>query len=379
MAFAFSSPPGRTPTNLFNDGDFAEQRAFFAARPALLPTPLRSLPSLAQTLGLQSIAIKDETARFGLNAFKAAGATFAVTTLLERGDIRAGDTLACASEGNHGRAVAHAARDAGCLARVYMAQSVAPSRIAAIQSEGATVIAVAGNYDEAVRTMARDASANNWTVVSDTSWPGYDDIPRLIMLGYTRLLDEAEAEAGWTPETTPDVIFVQGGVGGLLAAVASWAEWRYAAERPLIIGIEPASAACLQISARNGTPTTLDGPFDTIMGGLRCGEVSHGAFSAVLTLVDGYVAIEDDWALEGMRRLALPTGDDPVIRAGASGAAALGGLLAVMREPGLADLRERLQLGPQSRVLAMVTEGVTDPELFQRALSAGGSRLIPNP
>jgi diaminopropionate ammonia-lyase len=367
VPFAFLSPPRRVPQSLFQRADFAQQRAFFAARPDLSPTPLRALPGLAHHLGVGALEIKDETARFGLNAFKAVGATFAVETLRERGKIREGDTLVCASEGNHGRAVARAARDADCFARVYMAETVAPARVAAVQAEGAVVVPVRGTYDDAVRVMAAEALANGWAVISDTSWPGYDEIPRLIMLGYTRLLDEADAAS--PAAHTPDAIFVQGGVGGLLGAVASWVHWRYDSARPRIVCVEPAAAACLQRSAQHGAPTTLAGPFDTIMGGLRCGEVSPAAFDAVLSLVDAYVAIEDDWALDAIRLLAEPAPGDPPIRAGASGAAALGGLLATLRDPTLDDLRDRLSLGPTSRVLMFVTEGVTDPDVFQRALA----------
>src|SRR5918993_745730 len=150
MAFS-SIAERRPPAALFSDADYAQQRAFFTERPALAPTPLRRLRALARTLGLADLRIKDETARFGLNAFKAAGAVFAIEALRQRGELVAGETLVCASEGNHGRAVARAAREAGCPARVYLADSVAPSRIAAIESEGATIVRVPGTYDDAVR------------------------------------------------------------------------------------------------------------------------------------------------------------------------------------------------------------------------------------
>jgi len=258
-----------------------------------------------------------------------------------------------------------------CHARVYMADTVAQSRVAAIEAEGAAVTRVRGTYDDAVREMARDAAAHGWVIVSDTSWPGYEEIPRLIMLGYTRLLDEAET--AWQDEP-PDAIFVPAGVGGLLAAVACWTEWRFGSARPPIVAVEPISAACLQVSARHGAPTTLPGPFDTIMGGLRCGEVSPLAFAAARTLVDAYIAIEDDWAREATMALARPTGGDPAIEAGASGAAALGGLLACLRDPAAADVHARLGRGPRSRVLVFVTEGVTDPEVFESSVSASSGR-----
>ena len=348
---------------LFSGADYVQQRAFFSERPELAPTPLRRFRALARSLGIADLRIKDETARFGLNAFKAAGAMFAVETLRGRGELAAGDTLACASEGNHGRAVARAARDAGCRARVYLADSVASSRIAAIESEGAVVVRVPGTYDDAVRQMTSDAHANGWRVISDTALPGDPiDVPRLIMLGYTRLMDEASEQ--WKPDPPPDAIFVPGGVGGLLAAVADWIRAQDAGERPIVIGVEPLTAACLQMSARAGEPTTLAGPFDTAMGGLRCGEVSRAGFATVLSVVRAYIAIEDRWAFDAMRQLAAGAGSDPVIEAGASGAAALGGLFCIFRDPDLAGFREQLGLGRGSRVMAFVTEGATDPELF---------------
>jgi diaminopropionate ammonia-lyase len=368
MPVTFVKPRSGTPRNLFDDRDFAEQRAFFAARPALPATPLRTLPGLATALGVGALLIKDETSRFGLNAFKSAGTTFAIGMMRERGQLEPGATLVCASEGNHGRAVARAARDADCAARVYMAASVTAARVRAIESEGARVIRVDGTYDDAVRRMAADASANGWTIVSDTSWPGYEEVPRLIMLGYTRLLDEAES--AWSTSGRPDVLFVQGGVGGLLAATACWAEWRFGPDRPAIVAVEPATAACLQTSARHGRPTKLDGPFDTIMGGLRCGEVSPIAFSSVDSIVDGYIAIEDTWALAAIRTLARPREGDPPVEAGASGAAALGALLATLQSDAAADLRRHVGLGRRSRVLAFVTEGVTEPADFALALAS---------
>jgi diaminopropionate ammonia-lyase len=160
-----------------------------------------------------------------------------------------------------------------------------------------------------------------------------------------------EAEASWLER--PDVIFVQAGVGGLLAAVACWADFRFGRDRPAVVGVEPETAACVQHSILHGQPTTLPGPFDSVMAGLRCGEMSPVAFEALSSLVDGYVAIEDRWAFDAIRRLATPLGDDARVTAGASGAAGLGGLLATLG------------------VLVLVTEAVTDPVVFEHALSRG--------
>lgn len=348
-------------TGLFSADEYAQMRAFFGARPHLAPTPLRELPALAGELGIGHLFAKDETARFGLNAFKLLGARFAIETLIAEGRLRAGDTVVCASEGNHGRAVARAAREAGCAARVYMAHDAARSRVDAIAGEGATVITVDGSYDDAVRMLEADAAARGWTIISDTSWEGYERIPRLIMLGYTRMMDEDFREPG---TGIPDFIFVQGGVGGLLCGVASWCAFHLRNPRPRIVCVEPMQAACLQASARAGTPVAVEGPLTTTLAGLRNREVSPLAFNAVLPIVDAFMAIDDRWAHDAMRAFGRPMPGDPAIAAGASGSAALGGLLALCREPALSSARSQLGLGAASRVLAIVSEGVTDPDLW---------------
>src|SRR5688500_11726090 len=371
-ATAFLPPRSRRTTGLFTPDEYAQMRAFFTARPELAPTPLRELPALARDLGIGRLYAKDEAGRFGLNAFKLLGARFAIETLIADGDLRAGATLACASAGNHRRAVARAARDAGCAARVYMAHDASAARVDAIAGEGAAVIKVDGSYDDAVRVMEADATANGWTIISDTAWPGYERIPRLIMLGYTHMLDEI-SDQGLGIGDQFDAVFVQGGVGGLLCAVASWCAFHR--RQPLgaealakaalrVIAVEPTSAACLQASARAGHPVAVTGPLTTTMAGLRNREVSAPAFKALLPIVDAFMAIDDVWAHEAMRAFARPLDGDPAIEAGASGAAALGGLLALCGAPSVAAARSQLGLTRDSRVLVIVSEGVTDPALW---------------
>lgn len=357
-----SVPPGR---GLFTADDYAQVNAFFDRLPDLPSTPLTPLPHLAASLGLGGLLVKDETARFGLNAFKLLGVRYALAELLADGVITPGDTLVCASEGNHGRAVAHAARQLGCACRVYLSASVAAPRVAAIAGEGAAIVRVAGTYDDAVRQAATEAATHGWTVVSDTSWPGYERIPWLIMLGYSRMMQEIATTIADGPR--PSAIFVPGGVGGLLAAVASWCAWHWP-DGPRVVAVEPASAACLQASARAGRPTVVPGPFDTMMGGLRCGEVSPLAFDGALATVHGYVAIEDGWAEAAMRRLARPGGGDPPIEVGGSGAATLGGLMAVLADEATQPMRDRLGLGAEAQVIVIASEGVTDPDLFARVV-----------
>ena len=257
---------------MFSDAEYAQMRAFFASRPDLPSTPLRELTLLAGDLHIGRLFAKDESGRFGLNAFKLLGARFAVETLLADGTIRRGATLVCASEGNHGRAVARAARESSCAARVYMAHDAAQARVDAIAGEGAAVIRVDGSYDDAVRVMQADAARNGWTIISDTAWEGYERIPRLIMLGYTHMLDEVEEPF--------DFLFVQGGVGGLLCAMASWCAFHRQENPPRVISVEPTSAACLQASARARRPTAVTGPLTTTMAGLRNREVSPTAFTS---------------------------------------------------------------------------------------------------
>ena len=305
--------------------------------------------------------VKDESSRFGLNAFKVLGVSYAVGSLLRDGRLTEGSVLACATEGNHGRAVARVARENGLLAKVYVSDQTAPARVAAIESEGAQVSVVSGNYDDAVRQCDADAKRQGWAIVSDTSWPGYEDVPRLIMAGYTGLMGEAERQ--WLPGPTPDVALVQAGVGGLACAVVSWLCHRYGARRPFVIVCEPTAAASMLASARAGEPVSLSGPFDTIMAGLRCGVVSPLAWPAIAGAADAFVAVADEQCADAMRKLSAPVNGDPPIVAGAAGACGLAALLAILQEGGLFPLREVCGLSARSRVLVINTEGTTNQSL----------------
>ncbi len=358
---AFLHQPTRT-RGLFSEADYAQMRAYFAARPHLRPTPLTSLTPLAREWNVGAVSVKDESARFGLNAFKLLGARFAIDTLIADGAVRSGDTLACASEGNHGRAVARAARDAGCASRVYMAHDAAQSRVDAIAGEGATVIKVEGSYDDAVRQLQDEAAANGWTIISDTAWPGYERIPFLIMLGYTRMLDEVRDQGSGIEDQGFTHLFVQGGVGGLLCAMASWCAFHCPEVK--VIGVEPTTAACLQASARAGTPVAVEGTLNTAMAGLRNREVSPPAFESLLPNVDAFLATDDRWTFDAMRALNAAG-----IEAGASGGAALGGAIALCRDESMGAARTQLGFGPTARGLAIVSEGVTDPELWARVVT----------
>jgi diaminopropionate ammonia-lyase len=371
-------PIRASPQAVLPPDEIARVRAFFASRPDLGPTPLRSLPDLARQIGIGELLLKDESNRFGLPAFKVVGVTYAIHRLFETGRLRAGAVVACATAGNHGRAVAYVARSRGLGATVYVPAGTVRERIDAIASEGADVIVHDRGYDDAVATMASEAKRRGWTIVSDTSYPGSDDddVPRLIMSGYTHLFDEAAAQ--W--DAPADALFVQAGVGGLLAAAAAWAS---PAPGPTpqalspalsVVSCEPANAACVLAAARAGQPRTLDGPLDTVMAGLRCAEVSHAAWPIIAAHVRAFVTASDEETFEVMRQLAKarlkPGSTNHGVVSGPSGACGVACLAAVMREPDFATVRRHLSLGPHSRVLAVNTEGNTDPSVYNQVLGS---------
>ena len=374
MSTTFTPTAGRRSgvTGLFTDQEYARQRAFFTTR--VTPTPLVALPGLAARLGLGALWVKDETQRFDLPAFKSLGVEFAVHELAARGTLAGVTTLVCASAGNHGRAVARAARHAGLGARVFLDRDVSAARVEAIRSEAAEVVRVDGTYDDAVRLAADDAARTGALVVSDTSWPGYTQIPRDIMLGYTRVMDEAAA--AWAGQGPPDLMIVQAGVGGLLAAVASWSARHLGDTRPALVAVEPALAACVQASARAGAPAVVDGPLTTIMAGLRCGEVSPLAFEVLAELVDGYIAVEDHWCRAAMRRFAHPEPGDPAMVVGTSGAAGLAALLSATESAEARALFGTCAPRAAPRVLLIATEGLTEPDLWR---DVTGHTLVPSP
>jgi diaminopropionate ammonia-lyase len=313
-------------------------------------TPLHRLTRLAAAARVGEIAYKDEGCRAPLGSFKMLGGGYAVERLTPGGKQL---TVTCATDGNHGRAVAWGARRAGCRAVVYVHAHVSPGRVRAIEAFGAEVQRVPGNYDDSVRQCAVDAAREGWTVVSDTSWPGYEDIPKHVMQGYTVLAAEAVRQGA-----RPTHVFVQAGVGGLSAAVLSWFWERDGAGRPVLVVVEPDKADCLYASAAARTLITIGGELDTIMAGLSCGEPSRLAWKLLAPGADAFMAIPDALAEIAMRDLA----EDRIV-GGESGVAGLAGLMAASQD---AAMREALRLTETSRVLVFGTEGATDPEIYAR-------------
>lgn len=356
-----------------------EVERFLAARADHAGTPLHALPALASALGVACIHVKDEGFRLGLGSFKALGGAYAVIRLvLEQASrhlgrpvdvtaqhapevraVAAGMTVACATDGNHGRSVAQGAALIGAKAAIFVHAGVSDARVAAISRFGARIIRVAGTYDDSVRQAAQVAAAHGWSIVSDTSWPGYTRIPGLVMQGYTALAREALRRL---PEP-PTHVFLQAGVGGFAAAVAGHMALLLGDARPIVTVVEPARAACLQQSARAGRPLKIGHGEATVMAMLECYEPSLVAWRILTRVADAFMTVDEDDAVAVMNRLARPTGGDPAIVAGESGGVGLAGLIAALE---VEATRRALGLASSSRVLLVNTEGATDPALYAR-------------
>ncbi|PWK72584.1 diaminopropionate ammonia-lyase [Aminobacter sp. AP02] len=364
---------------------------FLSHRPNHRPTPLRSLPALAHGLGLGTIHLKDEGYRLGLGSFKALGGAYAVIRLvLEAAEkelkrpveiaelyspevtrISAAMTFGCATDGNHGRSVAQGAQLVGAKSVIFVHGGVSDARIAAIARYGAEITRVAGTYDDSVAEAARVCDQNGWTVVSDTSWPGYERIPGLVMQGYTAIMREALEKL----PLPPTHVFVQSGVGGIAAAAAAYLASRFGAARPTFVVVDPARAACIFETARTGRPVKLHHGEPTVMAMLECYEPSLLAWRILSRVADAFMTVEDETAVEVMNRLARPLGHDPVVVSGESGGAGLAGLLTAARDPGM---RAAIGLDDKSRVLLVVTEGATDPDRYRELVGLTPADLMSN-
>ena len=399
------APPGPWPAHLDEVLSVrARRRAAAEIRSwqGYAPTPLRRADVLAARLGLGAVRIKDESGRFGLGSFKALGGAYGVRRVLPEGcggggpgpgdggeglavarraeagraDAKRSErfTVATASDGNHGRAVAWGARMFGCDAVVYLPSHVTEARAEAIRALGARVTRVAGEYDDAVARADRDARRRGWTVVSDTSYPGYMDIPRWVMAGYAVMVEEALAAMGAVTH-----VFVQGGVGGLAAAAIGHLWTRLGPQRPTAVVVEPESADGLYRSALAGEPRASAGDLHTIMAGLSCREVSPLAWEVVGAGAYLFMTVGDDGIPPLMREAARGTLGEP-FEGGESGVAGLLGLVVAAADPAL---REAAGLNDRSRVLIFNTEGATDPELHARIVGVGPapaeSRADPTP
>ncbi|TIO72817.1 MAG: diaminopropionate ammonia-lyase [Mesorhizobium sp.] len=362
---------------------------YLKARENHAETPLHALPALAGEFGISSLHVKDEGKRLGLGSFKALGGAYAVMRLVleeagkrfgravdvgEIGDtsvraIAAQMTFCCATDGNHGRSVAQGAGLVGAHSVVFVHAGVSDERVAAIAGYGAEMVRVEGGYDHSVREAARVAAERGWTVVSDTSWPGYERIPRLVMQGYTVIVREALRRM---PEP-PTHVFLQAGVGGFAAAIAGHLAIVLGERRPKVVVVEPARAACIYATAEAGRPVKIPHEQPTVMAMLECHEPSLVAWRVLSRLGDAFMTVDEEDAVSVMNRLARPLGNDSAIVSGESGGAGLAGLI---RAAGHKDMRATLGLDANSRVLIINSEGATDPGRYAELVGMAPGEVL---
>lgn len=358
------SQPENLTTSIFKDSD-AEK--FHRSLEEYKPTPLVELQELAKEFNVGKIFIKDESYRFGLNAFKGLGASYAIHRILEANPKV--ETFCTATDGNHGRAVAWAAALHGKASRVYVPKDTTTSRIEAIRKEGAMVEKIDGNYEETSLHANKMSEENGWKLVQDAAWEGYEEIPAYIKAGYFTHFKELEDSLHSLPQPKVDVVFLQSGVGSWPAAAAWYYKNRYGKNSPKLVVVEPKESAGLLASLQKGERCSPTGTYITSMAGLNCGIPSSTAWEILIATVDAALAIEDHFMETAVRKLYYPNGGDPRVISGESGAGGFAGFIAVMTDPRFAELKEELGINSKTRLLFYSTEGATDPQNFQKIIS----------
>jgi diaminopropionate ammonia-lyase len=390
LAAARTERYGAHRADILSDAGFADAEHEISRWPGYAPTELYALPGLAERLSVGGLWYKDESTRFGLKSFKALGGAYAVFRLIQKAiaarhdghlaspdeilsgryrDIVSALTVTCATDGNHGRSVAWGAQLFGCRCVIYIHATVSEGRRAAIAHYGAEVVRVPGNYDDSVRHAAAEAERNGWTVVSDTTYEGYREIPIDVMHGYGVMSREMIRQLADDP---PTHVIVQAGVGALAASVcaAFWMAW--GERRPIFVIVEPENAACFFQSGQAGHPVAVHGDLDTVMAGLACGEVSPVAWEILREGANFYATVADRFALEGMKVFARPVGGDPAIVSGETGTTGLALLMASVDQP---TPRAALGLDARSRVLLIGSEGDTDPTIYREVVGASAEEV----
>ena len=383
-------PEGRAEeTALFTMEQARAVRAFHGGIPGYAPTPLYSLSSLAGRLGLGSLCVKDESPRFGLNAFKSLGGSYCIAlylaeefgispaeltydrirSLASSGALE-GRAVVTATDGNHGRGVAWAANSMGLACHVFMPRGSAQERLENIRKQGAQAEILDCNYDDAVRHAAKTAKENGWALMQDTELPGSRKHLLRLMQGYTTMA--AELMEQWEGPA-PTHVFLQAGVGSMAGAMAACLSDLWREEKPLITVVESNQADCLYRTALHddGRLYTVGGDLNTIMAGLACGEPCLTAWKLLRAHAGAYLSISDQVTIRGMRALAHPIGGDAAIVSGESGAATAGTVISLMEEDRFASIRNALGLGGNSRVLVLSTEGATDRANYEKIVNAG--------
>ena len=373
---------------LFSESQAKKARAYHQTIPGYEPTPLINLENLSAKLGVKGIYVKDESFRFGLNAFKSLGSSYCMGELLteklglntapdfsrlttnEAREALGEMTFVTATDGNHGRGVAWSAKMLGHKSVVLMPKGTAAERLENIRKLGADAWITDVEYDATVQMAAKLAKERGGILVQDTAWAGYESVPLKIMQGYLTLgLEIVEA----MKDTKPTHLFLQAGVGSMAAAVAAFFVNYYGKECPKIIIVEPNGADCLYKTAEaaDGAIHAYEGELNSIMAGLCCGIPCTVAWDLLDQCADCFVSMPDWVAADGMRILGAPLPGDTRIISGESGASCFGLAADLLRKPELSALKEKLGLDENSVILCLSTEGATDRENYRRIVWEG--------
>lgn len=371
--------------NSFSAAALSEILTFHKTVPGYKETPLYSLNDFSSSTGIDKVYVKDESHRFGLNAFKGLGGIYAAAAYLkERHSIefstfeellnqlhdKAPETFVTATDGNHGKGIAWAAQLLNQRSLVFMPKNTSSSRVEAIEELGGEVTVTDLNYDDTVRYASNIAYENNWPVMQDTSWDGYENIPLKIMQGYSAIISEINAQLKDDFNELTHV-FLQAGVGSFAGSMAASLIQSMDNTDIKIVIVEPDKAACLYKSAvhESGNPQTVDGNLETMMAGLSCGEPSTQGWSILKDTAEAFIHCSDDISAKGMKILGRPTGNDMKIISGESGSVTAGALHEIMTNSEFKNVKEQLELNEKSRVLLINTEGDTDPKNYQRVMN----------
>ena len=389
-AFIQMPKQGSVP-QAFSEGVAEKVNRFHRQVPSYMPTELVSLKGLAGAWGLGGIYVKDESTRFNLKAFKVLGGSYAVARLVcqqmgigmedtnynqlisDEFNQRIGHiTLATATDGNHGRGIAWTAQQLGLKAVIYMPRGAVKSRIENIRSHGASVEVTDLNFDDTVRLASTMAVKNGWYLIQDTSWEGYEKIPLWIMQGYLTMGKEATEQMAEL-NTAPTHVFIQAGVGAMSGAVVGYLVNKFRDRPPRFIIMEPKNAACIFASAvaGDGQPHAVTGALDTIMAGLACGEPSLLGWNILRDFPCGYMSCDNYVAANGIRILANPVSGDRAVEAGESGSVGIGLMDLLANHTAFKEIKQALDIGPDSKLLFFNTEGATDPINYQEILWYG--------
>ncbi|MFB9860191.1 diaminopropionate ammonia-lyase [Salinicoccus siamensis] len=369
----------------FTQGVMERSAKFHQSVPEYAATPLVHLDDLSQQLGVANIYAKDESERFGLNAFKGLGGIYVMAEYFRRYEgldfndynellkmlkTHPGVTFATATDGNHGKGVAWAASLLGQKAKVFMPEGAAEHRLEAVRQLGAEATATTLNYDDTVKETANLAKEHGWVLLQDTAWPGYDEIPLMIMEGYTTLMSEVHAQLGDTSFNDITHVFLQAGVGSFVVAMTAAVLSKMDGNRPRIIVVEAGAADCFHQSMKDtsGKSQQVTGSLNTVMAGLACGAPSTQGFEMLKASADAFIRCGDGTSEHGMRLYGRPTGSDEPVVSGASGAVTLGALHALMTEDGYSQARQALGLDGSSNILLINTEGDTDPDHYRQVM-----------